>query len=238
MASDGRRPAPAADQVSNGSTLGAPPDGGRRTFGSSRDSEVGRFGRCPRGRRRHTASGILPGRRAGRSDIWPAPLGGGHDARRVCRPGRRGRREPSHRRTGGPRRCSSSASGSPARSVRSPECSRRGCATASSDADLLADELGDVAYYWARLCVIAGAVPSALLRAAGHMSTGGEPAARRAGRSSGPRSMTLEEFAAWAERGRPVGDRQTAPTPGGCGTPASPWQGMPARLPSVSGELA
>ena len=65
--------------------------------------------------------------------------------------------------------------------------------------DLLADELGDVAYYWARLCVIAGAVPSALLaRSRAHVDW------RRAGRPPGgpivgAASMTLEEFAAWAE---------------------------------------
>jgi NTP pyrophosphatase (non-canonical NTP hydrolase) len=31
------------------------------------------------------------------------------------------------------------------------------------DAELLADELGDVAYYWARLCVAAGCNPSEIL---------------------------------------------------------------------------
>ena len=65
--------------------------------------------------------------------------------------------------------------------------------------DLLADELGDVAYYWARLCVIAGTVPSALLaRSRAHVEW------RRAGRPAGgptvgAASMTLEEFATWAE---------------------------------------
>lgn len=64
--------------------------------------------------------------------------------------------------------------------------------------DELADELGDVAYYWARLCVVAGVVPSTLLaRSRAHIEW------RRAGRpAGGPASgagvVTLEEYAAWA----------------------------------------
>src|SRR5258705_2205277 len=52
--------------------------------------------------------------------------------------------------------------------------------------DELADELGDVAYYWARLCVVTGVAPSTLLarsrahfewRRAGRPSAGPEPGA-------------------------------------------------------------
>ena len=64
--------------------------------------------------------------------------------------------------------------------------------------DRLADELGDVAYYWARLCAVTGVAPSTLLaRSRAHVEW------RRAGRPAGgpaaePAGMTLEEFAAWA----------------------------------------
>jgi NTP pyrophosphatase (non-canonical NTP hydrolase) len=64
--------------------------------------------------------------------------------------------------------------------------------------DQLADELGDVAYYWARLCAVTGVTPSTLLaRSRAHVEW------RRAGRPAGgptaeTRVMTLEEFAAWA----------------------------------------
>jgi NTP pyrophosphatase (non-canonical NTP hydrolase) len=64
--------------------------------------------------------------------------------------------------------------------------------------DQLADELGDVAYYWARLCVVTGVMPSTLLaRSRAHVEW------RRAGRPAGgpaaeAAAMTLEEFAAWA----------------------------------------
>jgi NTP pyrophosphatase (non-canonical NTP hydrolase) len=63
--------------------------------------------------------------------------------------------------------------------------------------DRLADELGDVAYYWARLCAVTGVAPSTLLaRSRAHVEW------RRAGRpAGGPAAnvgeMTLEEFAAW-----------------------------------------
>lgn len=64
--------------------------------------------------------------------------------------------------------------------------------------DQLADELGDVAYYWARLCVVTGMAPSTLLgRSRAHIEW------RRAGRPAGGPSpgatpMTLDEYAAWA----------------------------------------
>ena len=63
--------------------------------------------------------------------------------------------------------------------------------------DQLADELGDMAYYWARLCVVTGAAPSMLLaRSRAHVEW------RRAGRpaggpAAGAAAMTLEEFTAW-----------------------------------------
>lgn len=70
--------------------------------------------------------------------------------------------------------------------------------------DRLADELGDVAYYWARLCALTGVAPSMLLaRSRAHVEW------RRAGRpaggpAAGAAVMTLEEFAAWAVgAGRP-----------------------------------
>ena len=61
----------------------------------------------------------------------------------------------------------------------------------------LADELGDVAYYWARLCVFTGLVPSTLLaRSRAHIEW------RRAGRPAGgpapATSIALEEYTAWA----------------------------------------
>ncbi len=64
--------------------------------------------------------------------------------------------------------------------------------------DQLAEELGDVAYYWARLCVVTGLVPSTLLaRSQAHIEW------RRAGRPAGgpapgAAALTLEEYAAWA----------------------------------------
>jgi NTP pyrophosphatase (non-canonical NTP hydrolase) len=64
--------------------------------------------------------------------------------------------------------------------------------------DQLADELGDVAYCWARLCVVTGVAPSTLLaRSRAHIDW------RRAGRPAGgpapgAAAMTLEEYAAWA----------------------------------------
>jgi len=63
--------------------------------------------------------------------------------------------------------------------------------------DDLTDELGDVAYYWARLCVVTGVAPSTLLaRSRAHVDW------RRAGRPAGgptpgAAAMTLEEYAAW-----------------------------------------
>ena len=69
----------------------------------------------------------------------------------------------------------------------------------------LADELGDVAYYWARLCALAGVAPSILLaRSRAHVEW------RRAGRpgsapATGDTAMTLEEFAAWASGGDAAG---------------------------------
>ena len=64
--------------------------------------------------------------------------------------------------------------------------------------DRLADELGDVAFYWARLTALTGAAPSVLLaRSRAHVEW------RQAGRPAGGPSLaasatTLEEFAAWA----------------------------------------
>jgi NTP pyrophosphatase (non-canonical NTP hydrolase) len=64
--------------------------------------------------------------------------------------------------------------------------------------DRLADELGDVAYYWARLSVLTGLAPSVLLaRSRAHVEW------RRAGRppggpAPGPAALSLEEFTAWA----------------------------------------
>ena len=63
--------------------------------------------------------------------------------------------------------------------------------------DELADELGDVAYYWARLCVVSGVAPSTLLaRSRAHIEwrRAGRPAA---GPEAGAVAMTLEEYAAW-----------------------------------------
>ena len=63
--------------------------------------------------------------------------------------------------------------------------------------DQLADELGDVAYYWARLCAVSGMAASTLLahsRAHVEWRLAGRPA-------SGPRPATggvsLDDFAAW-----------------------------------------
>jgi NTP pyrophosphatase (non-canonical NTP hydrolase) len=72
--------------------------------------------------------------------------------------------------------------------------------------DRLADELGDVAYYWARLSAVTGLAPSVLLaRSRAHVEW------RRAGRPAGgpapgPASTTLEEYVAWA-----VGADQATP---------------------------
>lgn len=65
--------------------------------------------------------------------------------------------------------------------------------------DRLADELGDVAYHWARLSVATGLAPSTLLaRSRAHVEW------RRAGRPSGgpapvAHGITLDEYAAWAD---------------------------------------
>jgi NTP pyrophosphatase (non-canonical NTP hydrolase) len=64
--------------------------------------------------------------------------------------------------------------------------------------DRLADELGDVAYYWVRVCAVAGVAPSTLLaESRAHVEW------RRAGRPAGgpapaAAAITLEEFATWA----------------------------------------
>jgi NTP pyrophosphatase (non-canonical NTP hydrolase) len=64
--------------------------------------------------------------------------------------------------------------------------------------DRLADELGDVAYHWARLSVVTGLAPSTLLaRSRAHVEW------RRAGRPPGgpapvAHGITLDEHAAWA----------------------------------------
>jgi NTP pyrophosphatase (non-canonical NTP hydrolase) len=63
--------------------------------------------------------------------------------------------------------------------------------------DPLADELGDVAYYWARLSAVSGVAPSTLLaRSRAHVEW------RRAGRPAGGPAPTvsgisLDEFATW-----------------------------------------
>jgi NTP pyrophosphatase (non-canonical NTP hydrolase) len=63
--------------------------------------------------------------------------------------------------------------------------------------DQLADELGDVAYYWARLCAVTGLAPSALLaRSRAHVEW------RQAGRPAGgpapaAAATTLAEYTAW-----------------------------------------
>jgi hypothetical protein len=75
----------------------------------------------------------------------------------------------------------------------------------------LADELGDVAYYWARLCALAGVAPSILLaRSRAHVEW------RRAGRpgsapATGDTALTLEEFAAWASGGDAAGQGADVP---------------------------
>ncbi|HWC04413.1 MAG TPA: hypothetical protein VHF87_16780 [Methylomirabilota bacterium] len=64
--------------------------------------------------------------------------------------------------------------------------------------DRLADELGDVAYCWARLCVVTGMAPSTLLarsRAQIEWRQAGRPAG---GPAPGAGAMTLGEYAAWA----------------------------------------
>jgi NTP pyrophosphatase (non-canonical NTP hydrolase) len=64
--------------------------------------------------------------------------------------------------------------------------------------DRLADELGDVAFHWARLSIFTGVTPSTLLaRSRAHVEW------RQAGRAAGgpppaPLAITLEEFTAWA----------------------------------------
>ena len=66
--------------------------------------------------------------------------------------------------------------------------------------DELADELGDVAYYWARLCVVSGVAASTLLaRSRAHVEwrRAGRPAA---GPEPGAVAVTLEEYAAWTVR--------------------------------------
>ncbi len=71
--------------------------------------------------------------------------------------------------------------------------------------DQLADELGDVAYYWARLCGVTGMAPSTLLaRSRAHVEwrRAGGPAG---GPAAGAAAMTLEEFAAWAVEADGVG---------------------------------
>jgi NTP pyrophosphatase (non-canonical NTP hydrolase) len=71
--------------------------------------------------------------------------------------------------------------------------------------DRLVDELGDVAYYWARLCVVAGVSPSTLLarsRAQIEWRRAGRPAG---GPAPGPAAMALEEYAAWAVGGGDAG---------------------------------
>jgi NTP pyrophosphatase (non-canonical NTP hydrolase) len=78
--------------------------------------------------------------------------------------------------------------------------------------DELADELGDVAYHWALLCVVTGVAPSALLaRSRAHVEW------RRAGRPAGgpvpgAGALTLEEYAAWAVEA--VDTRETAGSDG------------------------
>jgi NTP pyrophosphatase (non-canonical NTP hydrolase) len=64
--------------------------------------------------------------------------------------------------------------------------------------DRLADELGDVAYHWARLCALTGVAPSMLLaRHRVHVEwrrAGGPPG----GPAPAPGAITLDEYAAWA----------------------------------------
>jgi NTP pyrophosphatase (non-canonical NTP hydrolase) len=63
--------------------------------------------------------------------------------------------------------------------------------------DRLADELGDVAYYWARLCLVAGLVPSVLLgRSRAHVEW--RQAGRRAGGPAPAAPLTLDEYTRWA----------------------------------------
>jgi len=64
--------------------------------------------------------------------------------------------------------------------------------------DRLADELGDVAYYWARLSVVTGLRSSALLaqsRAHTEWRRAGRPAG---GPAPGAAAMALDEYTAWA----------------------------------------
>src|SRR2546426_916886 len=100
--------------------------------------------------------------------------------------------------------------------------------------DDLTDELGDVAYYWARLCVVTGVAPSTLLaRSRAHVDW------RRAGRPAGgpapgAAAMTLEGYAAGScERATP--GLRIGLTTSRCWTSASPWWGTPARLSNASG---
>jgi NTP pyrophosphatase (non-canonical NTP hydrolase) len=85
--------------------------------------------------------------------------------------------------------------------------------------DRLADALGDVAYSWARLCVVTGVAPSTLLaRSRAHIDW------RRAGRPAGgpapgAAAMTLEAYAAWAAGAESAGpaDRPDDPSLGDVG---------------------
>jgi NTP pyrophosphatase (non-canonical NTP hydrolase) len=75
----------------------------------------------------------------------------------------------------------------------------------------LADGLGEVAYSWARLCVVTGVAPSTLLaRSRAHVEW------RRAGRPAGGPTpgapMSIEQFTAWAVGG--AGD-EPSDRPGG-----------------------
>ena len=78
----------------------------------------------------------------------------------------------------------------------------------------LADELGNVAFHWARLCALTGMAPSAVqARSRAHVEW------RQAGRPAGgpaptPLAITLEEFTAWAvDAGSPAPkDRSDAKT--------------------------
>lgn len=82
--------------------------------------------------------------------------------------------------------------------------------------DQLADELGDVAYYWARLCAVTGLEPSALLaRSRAHVEW------RQAGRPvGGPApaapATTLEEYTGWI-RGAGGPTTGTRPDPAALG---------------------
>jgi NTP pyrophosphatase (non-canonical NTP hydrolase) len=75
----------------------------------------------------------------------------------------------------------------------------------------LADELGDVAFYWARLGILTGMAPSTLLgQSRAHAEW------RRAGRPGGgpasiPPGITLDEFVEWAIRPTDRSDDQAAP---------------------------